>query len=185
MRGTSFILILYLLLGIFHYSRWALSGKEESPAVVRLHPHLTTIGVMGGDGLFRLHQMHDASKLMDVIKLTGKVPPQGSLQGSLSNEVVLTGSMFELVESEGEFHIEKSWLSAGHRILLQIPLHPDRMTLLDWESLPGIGPKLAAAIETDRQKYGDFVEFTSLERVKGIGKKKLESWRGYFFEKDQ
>jgi competence protein ComEA len=46
--------------------------------------------------------------------------------------------------------------------------------------LPGIGPKLAAVIETDRQNNGDFDEFFALKRVKGIGPKKLEAWQEYF-----
>jgi|GEM_PF-7124022 len=43
--------------------------------------------------------------------------------------------------------------------------------------LPGIGPKLAAAIVSDRAKNGKFKKVTDLDRVKGIGKKKLDAIR--------
>ncbi len=71
-------------------------------------------------------------------------------------------------------------MSAGKRIALSIPLHPDRMDLDDWSALPGIGAKLAARIETDRQKNGEFGTFENLARVKGIGQKSLSRWQKYF-----
>lgn len=43
--------------------------------------------------------------------------------------------------------------------------------------LPGIGPKLAQAIIADRSKNGAFKKLTDLDRVKGIGKKKIDAIR--------
>lgn len=43
--------------------------------------------------------------------------------------------------------------------------------------LPGIGPKLAASIVTDREKNGKFKRVADLDRVKGIGRKKLDAIR--------
>jgi DNA uptake protein ComE-like DNA-binding protein len=39
---------------------------------------------------------------------------------------------------------------------------------------------LAAQIEADRQKYGDFGSFEALDRVKGIGPAKLKALRPFF-----
>jgi competence protein ComEA len=181
MRGAGLILLLFLSAGIYHYSRWALPEREELPAVLCLQPQLTTVAVADSGGSYGLYQFNDASKLIDVIKLTAGIPDARLLQEKLRNQPVLSGEILKVIRIEGKyFQIERSWLSARHRILLQIPLHPDRMTLLDWETLPGIGPKLAATIESDRQKNGDFIEFAGLKRVKGIGSKKLEAWMEYF-----
>ena len=107
------------------------------------------------------------------------------LPENLRDQPILSGERIKVINLEGKyFQIERSWLSARHRMLMQIPLHPDRMTPLDWETLSGIGPKLAATIESDRQKNGDFCEFSALSRVKGIGPKKLEAWQGYFTGKN-
>jgi competence protein ComEA len=73
-----------------------------------------------------------------------------------------------------------SWMSAAKRIALSVPLHPDHMSLSDWEALPGIGPRLAARIEEDRQKNGDFGGLHVLRRVSGIGPKRIKDWEGYF-----
>jgi competence protein ComEA len=76
--------------------------------------------------------------------------------------------------------IHRHWMPARWRMTLGIPLHPDRMNEFDWQALPGIGPKLAASIELDRQDNGDFLEFHRLQRVRGIGQKRMQAWAKYF-----
>lgn len=181
MRGTGLILFLFLIIACFHYSRWAFPEKENLPAVMRLQPQLATVAVADSDGSYRLYQFHDGGKLRDVIKLTEGFSAVETVLEKFPAEPIHSGEVLKVSKIEGEsFHFERSWFSARHRILLQIPLHPDRMTALDWETLPGIGPKLAMAIENDRQKNGEFKEFSALKRVKGVGAKKLEAWQEYF-----
>ena len=181
MRGAGLVLILFLTIAVIHYSRWAFPKREELPAVMRLQPQLATVAAVDSRGNYGLYQIHDGNNLMDVIKLTENIPAEMLLPKNLRDQPVLSGERIEVRKLEGKyFKIERSWLSAPHRMLLQVPLHPDRMTPLDWEALPGIGPKLAAVIDNDRQKNGDFDEFSSLRRVKGIGPKKLEAWQEYF-----
>jgi competence protein ComEA len=88
----------------------------------------------------------------------------------------------ETGETQGE--IKQGWMPARQRLALGIPLHPDRMSREDWVTLPGIGEKLAAEIERDRQNYGDFGRFEALERVKGIGPAKLKALRPFFVRGD-
>ena len=45
------------------------------------------------------------------------------------------------------------------------------------ESLPGIGPDLAREIVLDRTRNGPFTSVDQLQRVKGIGPRKLEQLR--------
>ncbi|AEH44595.1 competence protein ComEA helix-hairpin-helix repeat protein [Thermodesulfatator indicus DSM 15286] len=44
-------------------------------------------------------------------------------------------------------------------------------------NLPGVGPKIAAAIVEYREKYGPFKSVDELLEIKGIGPKKLEKIR--------
>jgi len=76
--------------------------------------------------------------------------------------------------------LRRGYMSAEARMLLGIPLHPERMSRDDWQALPGIGEKLAEAIERDRQKNGDFGSLAALRRVKGGGPGRLKSWEKYF-----
>lgn len=181
MRGSGLVLLLFFFIGIFHYSRWALPEMDELPAVVRYHPKLATVVVTDNQGSYGLYQFYDGCTIVDVIKLTVGVRGGDFLPKDLSDLQIFTGESIKVVRLQGNYlQVERSWLSARHRMLLQIPLHPDRMVLNDWETLPGIGPSLAQAIESDRQENGDFNEFAALDRVKGVGSKKLEVWKEYF-----
>jgi len=184
MRGTGLILLFFLLISFFHYSRWALPERDELPAVLRLQPQLSTVAIADDRGIYGLYQFSDGSKIDDVIKLTKEIPGQNFLPKGVNDQSIVAGEYIKVSRFAGNYiQVKRSWLSARHRMLLQIPLHPDRMSTLDWEFLPGIGPKLAQAISADRQKNGDFREFAALNRVKGIGPKKLKAWQEYFAKK--
>jgi competence protein ComEA len=65
-------------------------------------------------------------------------------------------------------------------MVLGIPLDPNGLGVEEWECLPGIGPALAFRIVQDRQENGDFRSFRDLERVPGIGEKKIKQMAKYF-----
>lgn len=181
MRGAGLILLVFMIALGWHYSRWLCPEWDEAPAVMRLSPREHTIAVAGVGVNAGLYQFADGDLLSGVISLTddaqAHAPPDNLLVISRENN----GESIKIKALEnGKKSVVRSWMSASDRILLGIPLHPDRMTLQDWDSLPGVGPKLAQAIIADRQKNGDFVEFETLDRVKGIGPGKLAAWKAYF-----
>lgn len=71
-------------------------------------------------------------------------------------------------------------MTVAEIMMLGIPLDPDAMSGEDWESLPGIGPVLAATIVNDRQKNGDFGSLDGVLRVPGIGIGKIQALRIFF-----
>jgi competence protein ComEA len=58
------------------------------------------------------------------------------------------------------------------------PLDLNRADAAALESLPGIGPVLAASIVADREAHGSFHSLQDLERVKGIGPRAVERLAG-------
>ena len=60
---------------------------------------------------------------------------------------------------------------------LASPINLNTATAKELESLPGIGPALAARIIEDREKNGHYRSFEQLDRVKGIGVKTLDRLR--------
>ena len=50
-------------------------------------------------------------------------------------------------------------------------------TIDELDELPGVGPATAAAIVTERERNGPFVDVDDLDRVPGIGPAKLEALR--------
>ncbi|OHB26639.1 MAG: hypothetical protein A2X84_07445 [Desulfuromonadaceae bacterium GWC2_58_13] len=179
-RGTTLLvslLVVYLIV---------LSGREvfrekSLPAVSVEKDRKISVMLKNGFPLEGIHQFYDEIDLVTVIRLT--IPPNGPLR--LSREVpqakMMDGSSLALIVEDGEIvDFSMGWMPATQRMALGIKLHPDRMTQEDWEALPGIGVRLAAVIEEDRHKNGDFISIEGLDRVPGIGTKSIERWKCFF-----
>ncbi|MCM2265802.1 MAG: helix-hairpin-helix domain-containing protein [Desulfuromonadales bacterium] len=133
-----------------------------------------------------VHQFSDGMTIRGVIELTGVAATEpGALTETIDDAGIVDG-MALAIDVPGQFQaaVEQGWMPARQRLALGILLHPDRMSRDDWVTLPGIGEKLAAQIESDRQNYGDFGRFEALERVKGIGPAKLKALRPFFVDED-
>lgn len=156
------------------------SEREGLPAFLSqsgrlIHVELTGAGLDEG-----VYQINDGSTFRDVINLTNW---RGADQDLSCDLPIEDGDFFRIERKARQINvIETGRMSAGTRMALSIPLHPDRMSQTDWLALPGIGEKLAAEIERDRQKNGDYRSLPALLRVRGVGSKKLEAWKPFFVE---
>ena len=147
-------------------------------------PAAGEIRVLLGAGFPRpgVHQFSDGSTVRSVMELTRPAVPGPEATAAAGEDAALIDGMaLAIGDSRGiSSGIERGWMPARQRMALGIALHPDRMSVADWVSLPGIGEQLARQIEIDRQNYGDFGRFEALERVKGIGPAKLKALRPFF-----
>jgi competence protein ComEA len=155
---------------------------EENPPAV---------SVIGGDGIWielgegfpeqGIHQLIDGWTPRSVIQMTlGARGLDHSIKTLLDRPLITGESLCLRLKSTEIIEIERRWMAASKRMVLGIPLQPQTMNSADWMALPGIGPKLAAAIELDRQKNGGFRSFSELERVSGIGPGRLAAWERFF-----
>ena len=129
-----------------------------------------------------VYQLSDTRAILDVIKLTGLTSVRKITGSESCSDPLQGGELLTIVcDDKKVTKIQCSWMPASHRASFGIPLHPDRMGLRDWQFLPGIGPAMAARIEMDRQNNGDFVSFSALKRVRGIGEKRLMAWEDFFY----
>lgn len=181
-RGVVLLLVvlscwLLLLLG-----RRFLVVDAESPAFCVVEK-TAGIPVRLGAGFPEpgIHQIIDANPAEVVMELTKlRIPSPDQLKVDWSAPLQ-AGEKIELEVAGGVVAgLRRTLLPAQQRLLLGVPLHPDRMGRADWEALPGVGPKLAAAITTDRQRNGDFGSLEGVDRVKGVGPARLRQWRSYF-----
>jgi competence protein ComEA len=160
---------------------------QDSPAFSL--PSAAGVRVLLGEGFPEpgVHQYSDGMAVRGVIELTGVVGADfGALSGEVENTWVIDGMALEIVDSgQNSKYVKLGWMTARQRLALGIPLHPDRMSEDDWVTLPGIGAKLAAQIELDRQKFGDYGRFEALDRVKGIGPAKLKALQPFFVVSDK
>ena len=157
-------------------------ATEEGPVFFVREPGNVIVELGTGFPKRHVHQIFDGSSWRDVIKLTdARLPPDFVEMPSL-DATAREGQRIDLdVKNNIIKGLSISWLPAAKRVSMGIPLHPDRMSLADWDFLPGVGEKMALKIDNNRQKYGEFGSFSALQRVPGIGKKRLTSWNQYFF----
>jgi competence protein ComEA len=179
-RGVFILIFLLLLIGIWEFYRARNSGEAlemESPL-----PSRGTL-VFLGEGFPEkgIHQFYDDPTPQSVIHMTLPGIASIAVDSTLLNSSLRSGEGLELFSENGQIvEIKRFWIPSEQRMALFIPLHPDRMSRRDWEALPGIGPGLAERIEKNRQKNGDFGCLESLERIKGIGEKRIQKLKKYF-----
>ena len=156
---------------------------EDLPAFLPLERGIVHVELIG-DGLVPgVYQFYDGSALRDVIKLTDALSAENLTIDFDWLQPLRGGESFKLVRKGQKIKLlQRSWMSASHRMALGIPLHPDRMSRTDWKALPGVGEVLAERIENNRHKNGDFGSLEALIRVKGIGKKRVDRWEKFFGE---
>jgi competence protein ComEA len=141
-----------------------------------VHVQLSGPGLSSG-----VYQLNDGLSVLDVINLTDFSSDHLSPPAEGHFRPAINGANYVITKKDQKIEIvQRGWMSAGKRIALGIPLHPDRMSVSDWVALPGIGVKLAKRISTDRQKNGEFNSLSALQRVKGIGPGKISSWKLFF-----
>lgn len=167
-----------LLAGLLIQSR-CLSREGEGPAffVSSLQDHCWVEACKTGGHC----QIYDVRGARGVEEMTYwlDVPPEQARQ--IESFHFISGQCVEVTENiDGYNDVELTWMRAGKRMALGIPLHPDRMGFQDWQDLKGIGPALAEKIIACRQKNGAFGEVKNLHRVPGIGHKTIQSMQSWF-----
>jgi competence protein ComEA len=64
-------------------------------------------------------------------------------------------------------------LDGVERLALGLPLDPNRARAAELALVPGLSPRLAAALVADREARGPFASVEDVERVRGIGPGRL------------
>lgn len=72
-----------------------------------------------------------------------------------------------------------SVVTAAQKIIMGKKMNLNAVSAKDLTLVPGIGSKLASKIVEDRDLFGPFETFKSIERVYGIGEKKSEIFSKY------
>jgi competence protein ComEA len=179
-RGTvALVLLLAVYLGGFY--GWGLF-REGGPPVF-FQEQRSGLQVLLGEGFPNpgVHQFSDGMTPDGVIRLTiGGGAPVSARDVGFWRPLQDGESLSLRFDGAQVVEVKRNWMPALQRMALDIPLHPDRMSVEDWQALPGIGPRLAQIIEKNRQQNGDFGAFETLRRVPGIGPGRLRDWKQYF-----
>lgn len=174
--GTTLIA---LVISILLLQSRSLHRKEKTPAffVPTAEEHCW-IEIQNRAGKRQIYDVLVADCVDQMTLWVGASPSQARYLGSIN---YVSGQHIEIVsKDDGNEELEFGWMRAGKRMALGILLHPDRMDVIDWQDLRGIGPALAHRIINDRQKNGDFGCVVNLKRISGIGDKTLSVVHPWF-----
>ena len=140
-----------------------------------------TVNIAGEVQSRGVYRFGSEADIATVIKMTGTAELFPETDNDLLNTRLHNGdSLYIIMKNLQPPEIRVNSLKARERMLVGIPLQPDRMDYDDWRCLPGVGPVLAKNILDDRQINGVFGSLEGVGRVSGMGERKLNRLRKYF-----
>jgi competence protein ComEA len=180
LRAALLALVASLFLPLFWKGRGT-PNNHGSAAFLRYTSGKVLVRVSGDVAHNGIRQIVDGMRVNDVIKMTIPEGRYAYTGQGVAGEEMRNGDILRFLRITDDYYrISLLRMAAAERILFGIPLDPDQMGYEDWQSLPGIGPKLAELIVLDRQDNGRFGSLAAVNRVPGVGPGKIESIRKFF-----
>ncbi len=143
-------------------------GPDTNAVFVEVQGAVATPGVYSFDHI---------PSLAEVWRQAGS--PRMAPPASDSNQPDQTGKITSgsLVTMTPDRHYQLGRMAGAQLLTLGLPLELNTASADDLKAIPGVGPALAQAIVNYRTAYGPFRTIDDLEKVSGIGPKKLENLR--------
>ena len=148
----------------------AATVAAQPPATVPLElVHVHVAGEVLQPGLYRAMA---GSRVADLVDAAGGPTSSGDVDRLNLALVVRDGDRIEVPTVGEPFTAGESSSGSSDQ-----PLDLNRATAAELETLPGVGPSLAAAIVEHRERFGAFGSLDELEEVSGIGPATVERLR--------
>ena len=170
-----------LFIGLFRASHPF--GSIPGPSRSNLAPELRDqymIEVAGAVKHPGIYTFDNPATAYQVIQSTGGPIGERRLPLDTPGDTLDTGMRVELQGSSAECaQVIIAPMSYRKRLVLGIPIELNQARVEDLAMIPGISHGLARRIIEFRESHGPFKTWNDLRRVKGIGPKKVESFRSY------
>ena len=122
-----------------------------------------------------VYELAPGARVRDAVVAAGG-PTADADWNALNLAAVVSDASRVYVPAVGE-QVAPEVLAAPGVPLAEGPVDVNRATAEELDELPGVGPATAAAIVTERDRGGPFVDVDDLDRVPGIGPAKLDALR--------
>ena len=157
----------------------AAPGPAAFDVLTSSHGFVRVSGEVRRPGLYPLSANMMAS---GVINVAGALPPLSSAEAErLSRRPLTAGEALHVAATAaGDRRVTVAAMSVRDCIAMGIPLDPARLSVEEWDLLPGIGPGAARRIVEFRQKNGGKLRPDDLIKVEGVGEKRLAQLNKYF-----
>ena len=170
-----FIAVLFILVVLyfrFYYHPLPVPSKEIVREFV-----VEVLGEVSSPGIY---VFQNPPTLEEAIEKAGGLKGNTLLETTLSSEVLETGTLIT-VEKEFNIKIKLERMQANKLLVFSIPLDINRASMEDLCLIPGIGESLAKEIMAYRERRMGFRSIEELKNVNGIGEKKWENFKTFFF----
>ncbi len=135
------------------------------PAMVA--PPLVTVDVAGGVNTPGVYELPVSSRVIDAITAAGGVKKGSDVSDVNLARIIKDGEQIYVQPALTSF----SGGSTSARVAIKRtgPININRATISEFDSLPGVGPVIAARIVAYRKVNGPFTGVEDLQKVSGIG----------------
>lgn len=175
--GIIAVLAILNILGLF----WVVQKPAPvNPAVLFAEdgPDMKFVEIAGdgrGNGIYFVPGHMTVRDLLEKAEISNS--PADSKDSATLAKKIQNGT--KLVVARDRLRLEK--ISSSKRYALHKPMDLNEVCERDLVLVPGIGEKTAKSILERREASGKFRAVDDLLDVPGIGPKKLEKFKGYFF----
>lgn len=149
---------------------------DELPVESNLKVHIT--GSVVSPGVYTLEAK---SRVIDAINAAGGLLEEAdesavNLARELSDgeQIYIPNSSLDGKADGDSLEAQSNYLNETEHLV-----NINRATIDELQTLPGIGPQTAKRIVADRSQNGSYQSLDELQRVSGIGEKKIAALEGY------
>ncbi len=147
----------------------------EAPVPLVIAPVLLTVDVAGGVKKPGVYSLPANSRVVDAIAAAGGANPGTDLSDINMARVMKDGEQIYIEPAVTRINI-------GRGVVKRVtkksgPLNINRASANEFDSLPGIGPVIAARIVAYRKSNGPFAMLEDLLKVSGIGPSKFAQFK--------
>ncbi len=178
-QGT--LIILGVLIGLIAAGFVVLLSARPRGEPIQLHPPASPaplrVHVSGAVNQPGVYTLPEGSITQDAINAAGGPTSQASF-ASINLASPLRDGQLIILASTDDSTAQPNSISLTP-VTSSTAININTATAPELESLPGIGPSLAASIIAFRQEHGPFTEIEDLLAVSGIGPAKLEKIRPF------
>jgi len=163
------LVALLVCVGSFALVSRGTSEPVPIPVPVILPPPEVTVDVAGGVKRPGVYAIPAQSRVIDAIKAAG-----GAKSGADTSDINLA----RVVKDGEQIYVTPALTNVSQPNVIAPravsgPININRATLAQFDSLPGIGPVIAARIVEYRKVNGSFAAIEDLQKISGIGSAKF------------
>lgn len=152
-------------------------AEAISPKPVIIKPAMLIVDVAGEVMKPGVYELAPNARVIDAIKAARGAKPTADLSLINLARVIKDGEQIYIDRKIGGTTARSTSASYSRRSQVSGILNINRATAKELETLPGIGPVLAARIVEYRSANGSFLAIEDLKKVPGIGGSKLEKFK--------